>query len=76
MTGLSALVGDTADGIPVFRALAEDPARLINKHGTIEQLPPAVSEAVVSRLLFKTLATLRTEPISLTSGRAKCAGRE
>jgi 5'-3' exonuclease len=58
-----ALVGDSADGYPgiagIGRATA---ARLINRHGAIEDFPPAVlGEQRQLALLFKRLATLRTD---------------
>ena len=58
-----ALVGDSADGYPGIAGIgAVSAARLLNKHGMIESFPPEVLGA--SRdlaLLFKKLATLRTE---------------
>jgi 5'-3' exonuclease len=58
-----ALVGDAADGYPgiagIGRATA---ARLIQRHGRIEDFPPTVlSEQRELALLFKKLATLRTD---------------
>ena len=58
-----ALVGDSADGYPgiprIGRATA---ARLISKYGAIEDFPPAVlGESKELALLFKDLATLRTD---------------
>jgi 5'-3' exonuclease len=58
-----ALVGDTADGYPgidgIGRATA---ARLVNRYGPIEQFPQTVlNEHREEALLFKTLATLRTD---------------
>ena len=58
-----ALVGDTADGYPgiagIGRATA---ARLVKRHGAIEHFPPEVlGEQRELALLFKTLATLRTD---------------
>jgi len=60
---LLALVGDPQDGYPgiprIGRATA---ARLLNQHGPIEAFPPAVlGEAREQALLFKDLATLRTD---------------
>src|SRR5687768_6643924 len=58
-----ALVGDTADGYPGIAGIGpKTAARLLKQHGTIESLPPAILGG--SRdlaLLFKTLATLRTD---------------
>jgi 5'-3' exonuclease len=58
-----ALVGDAADGYPgipgIGRATA---ARLVNRHGRIEDFPPTVlNEQRELALLFKKLATLRTD---------------
>jgi 5'-3' exonuclease len=58
-----ALVGDSADGYPGISGLGQVTAsRLLNRYGPIEAFPPEVLGA--SRdpaLLFKTLATLRTD---------------
>jgi 5'-3' exonuclease len=58
-----ALVGDTADGYPGIAGIGPTTAaRLLNKHGGIEQLPPTVlGEKRELALLFKRLATLRTD---------------
>jgi len=58
-----ALVGDAADGYPGIRGWgAVTAARLINRHGTIEEFPGSViGEHRELALLFKTLATLRTD---------------
>ena len=58
-----ALIGDSADGYPgvdgIGRATA---ARLIARHGAIESFPAAVlGERRELALLFKNLATLRTD---------------
>ena len=58
-----ALVGDSADGYPgiagIGRATA---ARLIARHGRIEDFPPEIlGERRAQALLFKELATLRTD---------------
>jgi 5'-3' exonuclease len=59
-----ALVGDPADGYPgiagIGRVMA---ARLLNRHGSIEDIPSEVlgEERRDMALLFKTLATLRTD---------------
>jgi 5'-3' exonuclease len=58
-----ALVGDAADGYPGIPGLgAKTAARLIGQHGHIEQFPAAILGHHLERaLLFKTLATLRTD---------------
>ncbi|WP_427912383.1 5'-3' exonuclease [Ramlibacter sp. MMS24-I3-19] len=58
-----ALVGDTADGYPGIEGIgAVGAAKLLNRHGPIEAFPPAVlGEARERALLFKHLATLRTD---------------
>jgi len=59
-----ALVGDAADGFPGIAGLgAKTAATLINRHGHIEEFPAGVlkDENVERALLFKTLATLRTD---------------
>ena len=58
-----ALVGDTADGYPGIEGIgAVGAARLLNRHGPIEAFPAAVlGEATEEALLFKRLATLRTD---------------
>lgn len=58
-----ALVGDAADGYPGIKGLgAKTAARLIAKHGSIEEFPAEVlGEQRERALLFKTLATLRTD---------------
>jgi 5'-3' exonuclease len=60
---LLALVGDTADGYPGIDGIGKTgAARLINKHGPIEDFPPEVlGERREPALLFKRLATLRTD---------------
>ncbi len=57
-----ALVGDAADGYPGLAGIgAKTAARLINQHGHLEQFPPEILRENRERaLLFKTLATLRT----------------
>src|SRR3954451_14104674 len=58
-----ALVGDVADGYPGIAGIgAVGAARLLNRHGPIEAFPPAVlGERSADALLFKRLATLRTD---------------
>ena len=58
-----ALVGDAADGYPGIAGIgATGAARLINRYGPIEDFPPEVlGEHRELALLFKKLATLRTD---------------
>jgi 5'-3' exonuclease len=58
-----ALVGDAADGYPGILGIGRTTAaRLINRHGHIEDFPPTVlNEQRELALLFKKLATLRTD---------------
>jgi 5'-3' exonuclease len=58
-----ALVGDSADGYPGLSGYGpKTAARLIQRHGAIEQFPPEVlGDDREPALLFKTLATLRTD---------------
>ncbi|MEO8193490.1 MAG: 5'-3' exonuclease H3TH domain-containing protein [Gemmatimonadales bacterium] len=58
-----ALVGDAAEGFPGIPGIGKTgAARLINKHGSIEDFPPSVlGENRELALLFKNLATLRTD---------------
>jgi 5'-3' exonuclease len=58
-----ALVGDAADGYPGIPGIgAKTAARLIQRHGPIEDFPPDVlGENLGPALLFKQLATLRTD---------------
>src|SRR5216117_1296132 len=58
-----ALVGDAADGYPGISGIgAVTAARLLNQHGAIEDFPPSVlGEQRDLALLFKNLATLRTD---------------
>src|SRR3989440_2261545 len=58
-----ALVGDTADGYPGIPGIgAVTAARLLSRHGVIEDFPPAVlGKSRDLALLFKNLATLRTD---------------
>ena len=58
-----ALVGDTADGYPGIDGIGEvGAARLICQYGAIEDFPePVLGERRDAALLFKKLATLRTD---------------
>ena len=58
-----ALVGDAADGYPGMPGIGRiTAARLLNRHGPIEEFPPEVlGESQPLALLFKDLATLRTD---------------
>ena len=58
-----ALVGDTADGYPGIDGIGKTgAARLVNRHGPIEDFPPEVlGDRREQALLFKKLATLRTD---------------
>jgi 5'-3' exonuclease len=60
---LLALVGDAADGYPGIPGIGPvTAARLLNQHGTLEDFPPTVlGESRDLALLFKDLATLRTD---------------
>lgn len=69
-----ALVGDSADGYPGIPGIgAKTAAALINQHGRIEKFPATVLNATNRELalLFKNLATLRTDAplLSPTIGR-------
>lgn len=69
-----ALVGDSADGYPGIQGLgSKTAASLINRHGHIEQFPATVLNPANRglALLFKNLATLRTDAplLSPTIGR-------
>src|SRR5689334_7657143 len=69
-----ALVGDSADGYPGIPGVgAKTAAALINQHGQIEKFPAKVLNPVNRKLalLFKNLATLRTDAslLSPTVGR-------
>jgi 5'-3' exonuclease len=57
------LVGDAADGFPGLAGIgAVGAARLLNRYGPIEAFPPSVlGDRVEQALLFKRLATLRTD---------------
>ena len=58
-----ALVGDAADGYPGIGGIgAVSAARLLNRDGAIENFPTAVlGDQLTQALLFKNLATLRTD---------------
>jgi 5'-3' exonuclease len=58
-----ALVGDAADGYPGLSGIGRmTAARLLRKYGRLEEFPPAVlGERRELALLFKRLATLRTD---------------
>jgi 5'-3' exonuclease len=58
-----ALVGDAADGYPGIPGIgAIGAARLLNRYGEIERFPPEVlGERRTEALLYKALATLRTD---------------
>ena len=58
-----ALVGDAADGYPGMPGIGRiTAARLLNRHGPIEEFPPEVlGEGQPLALLFKDLATLRAD---------------
>ena len=58
-----ALVGDAQDGYPGIAGIGPvTAARLLNRHGPIERFPPsALGDERDRALLFKTLATLRTD---------------
>jgi 5'-3' exonuclease len=57
-----ALVGDAADGYPGIRGCGpKTAARLIERYGPIENFPDGVVAAREDALLFKELATLRTD---------------
>jgi 5'-3' exonuclease len=60
---LLALVGDAADGYPGIPGIgAVTAAQLLKRHGSIENFPPTVlGDKHELALLFKTLATLRTD---------------
>ncbi|MGH7701110.1 MAG: 5'-3' exonuclease [Gemmatimonadales bacterium] len=63
MPDFLALVGDAADGYPGIRGIgAITAARLLNRYGAIEDFPPdALGDSRDLALLFKELATLRTD---------------
>ncbi len=63
-----ALVGDAQDGYPGIPGIgAVTAARLLNRHGPIERFPPDVlGERLEAALLFKRLATLRSDAALFT----------
>ncbi|HJP59688.1 MAG TPA: 5'-3' exonuclease H3TH domain-containing protein [Gemmatimonadaceae bacterium] len=63
-----ALVGDAQDGYPGIRGIgASTAASLLNRHGPIESFPDTVlGDGREQALLFKTLATLRTDAALFT----------
>jgi 5'-3' exonuclease len=58
-----ALVGDTADGYPGLDGIgAKTAASLVTRYGPLEKFPPdSLGARRDAALLFKTLATLRTD---------------
>jgi 5'-3' exonuclease len=60
---LLALIGDAADGYPGIPGIgSKTAAQLLNRYGEIERFPPALlGERRERALLFKQLATLRTD---------------
>ena len=60
-----ALVGDTADGYPGIPGMGpKTSARLIQRYGALELFPPDILAGnLAAALLFKRLATLRTDEI-------------
>lgn len=69
---LLALVGDTADGYPGIAQIgARTAAQLLNRHGPIEDFPRDIlGEQRDLALLFKNLATLRTDAPLFRNARA------
>ncbi len=67
-----ALVGDAADGYPGISGIgAVGAARLLNRHGAIESFPPGLlGDRVEQALLFKRLATLRSDARLFRSARS------
>jgi 5'-3' exonuclease len=60
-----ALVGDSADGYPGIPGIGKTgAARLLNQYGHIEAFPPEIlGSQMILALLFKKLATLRTDAL-------------
>jgi 5'-3' exonuclease len=74
---LLALVGDVADGYPGIPGIgAKTAATLLNRHGPIDSFPPDVlGKQRDLALLFKNLATLRTDaPLFKTVGTLRWTG--
>src|SRR6202030_1182946 len=72
-----ALVGDAADGYPGIAGIGSvTAARLLNRYGKIEDFPPELlGEERKLALLFKDLATLRTDaPLFLDVGELRWCG--
>src|SRR3954468_13206422 len=72
-----ALVGDAADGYPGIPGIGTTTAaRLLNRYGPIEEFPPDIlGEARELALLFKVLATLRTDaPLFIDVGELRWRG--
>ena len=69
-----ALVGDAADGYPGIAGIgAVGAARLLNRHGPIESFPPGLlGDRLSAALLFKRLATLRTDAKLFSDAKALC----
>ena len=67
-----ALVGDAADGYPGIAGIgAVGAARLLNRHGPIEDFPAAaLGDQRDLALLFKRLATLRTDAVDFAAADA------
>lgn len=63
-----ALVGDAADGYPGIAGIgAVSAAQMLNRHGAIESFPANVlGDRLTQALLFKNLATLRTDAALFT----------
>ena len=72
-----ALVGDAADGYPGIPGIgSKTAARLIGQHGHLEQFPASLlGENRDRALLFKTLATLRTDARAVRRCRSSYGGR-
>ena len=72
-----ALVGDSADGYPGIKGIgAVTAAGLIRSHGAIEQFPDNVlGDRRELALLFKTIATLRTDAPLFERRRRAALGR-
>ena len=71
-----ALVGDAADGYPGIPGSARRARPALNRHGPIENFPPTCSATSGIALLFKSLATLRTDaPLFADVEELRWAGR-